>query len=188
MKRIVLLVAKKEIISVYEELRGILGSIEGASSWFDDEGFSQRANDVISRVGTLCPEIENINSYKIKLEYSASRGGIIHTVPTRANLSSLLGRIKGFYGLIESSMPTTGHTFIQNQSQSQSQSLVLEWQEKIIGELPKYAEGTKERGFLEKLKSALLTVKSATDILSSVLKIGEDLGLNPATIHKLLGL
>jgi hypothetical protein len=61
-------------------------------------------------------------------------------------------------------------------------------QEKIISEIPKHKEGTKERTFLEKLKSALPSVKSITDILSAALKIGANIGLDPATIHKLLGL
>jgi phage terminase small subunit len=65
---------------------------------------------------------------------------------------------------------------------------VLELQEKIISEIYKHKEGSKERGFLEKLKAALPAVKTITDILASALKIGAEMGLDPATIHKLLGL
>lgn len=180
---------RKKIRSVYEELKGILDSIANENSWFDDEGFSQRANDAINRAKIICPDIENITSYMIKSEHSNNRGGIIYVIPAKANLSSLMGRIKGEYELEELLIPT-GHTFIQNQQQNQSQTLsvALELQEKIISAIPKHAENTKERGFLEKFKSVLPTIKNMTDILSLALKIGADLGLDPATIQKLLGL
>ncbi len=176
-----------EVKSIYEELIGILVSLEDASSWFDDNGFSQRANEVIRRTAMVCPEIKNIESYLIKPGYSDQRGEIIYTTPTKANLNSLLGRIRGFYEL-EELHTSNGHTFIQNQTQNQSQSIALEIQERIISEIPKYTEGSKERTFLEKLKASLPTIRGATDILSSVLKIGPELGLDIATIRKLLGL
>jgi hypothetical protein len=52
---------KKEILSVYEELRGVLVAIEGNNSWFDDHGFADHANEIINRVPKICLEIENIN-------------------------------------------------------------------------------------------------------------------------------
>ena len=180
---------KKEIIGVYEELRGVLAAIEGKTSWFDDDGFTTHANLIIERVRFVCPEIQDIDSYKIQAEYINNRGEIVKPIPVKAKLNSLIGRLKGLYGL-EVPAKNDSTTFIQNQSQNQSQSLsvVLELQEKIISEIPKHAEGTKERNFLEKLKSALPTIKSIADILSLTLKIGADSGLDTTTIHKLPGL
>ncbi|KKS37967.1 MAG: hypothetical protein UV01_C0006G0011 [Parcubacteria group bacterium GW2011_GWA2_42_14] len=180
---------KKAILGVYEELKGLLVAIESKNSWFDDNGFSAHANLIIERVPIVCPEIEDVATYRIRPEHINDRGNIVKPIPAKAKLNSIIGRLKGLYGL-DTPTKNDGNTFIQNQSQNQSQFLnfALELQEKIISEIPKYAEGTKERSFLEKLKSALPTIKSATDILSKALRIGADFGLDPATIHKLLGL
>ena len=179
---------KKEILALYEELRGILAALESATSWFDDEGFTDHANSVISRVALLCPEIET-EPYILKKDYNQHRGYLVHTTQAKSKVSSLAGRLKGSYEL-ESVPAQNGPTFIQNQSQTQSQTLsvALEMQEKILDEILKHAEGTKERSFLEKMKAALPTIKGVTDILSSALKIGGQVGLDPTTIHKLLGL
>jgi hypothetical protein len=179
----------KEVVGIYEELKGVLSAIENSTSWFDDNGFTTHANQIIKRIPTVCPEISDISSYIIQTDHIGNRGYIVQPIPAKAKLSSIIGRIKGTYKL-EEPIRNNGNTFIQNQSQNQSQylSLALEMQEKIISEIPKHKEGTKERTFLEKLKSALPSVKSITDILSAALKIGANIGLDPATIHKLLGL
>lgn len=65
---------------------------------------------------------------------------------------------------------------------------MLELQQKVLLEIPKHKEGTKERSFLEKFKTTLPTVKNTIDVLGSALRVGEEIGLNPETIRKLLGL
>ena len=175
-----------EIIGVYEELKGILESVPD-QSWFDDEGFTNQVNHIIDRAAAICPEIEDIAVYKIIRDHLNDGRQIVHAIQTKSKLAALTGRIRGTYKL-EVSPQNSGHTFIQNQSQSQSLSVALEWQERINAEIPKHAQGSQERTFLEKLKESLPTIKSVTDIISSALKIGADLGLDPATIHKVLGL
>ncbi len=179
---------KKDILGVYEELKGILASIPD-NSWFDDEGFVSHTNRIIQRAGVICREIDDINSYLLKTDHIPNRGPIVNAIPAKSKLNALIGRLKGTYDL-DTATPTSGHTFVQNQSQTQSQhvTVILELQERIINEIPKYPEGSKERTFLEKLKSALPTIKNVTDILSVALKIGADLGLDAATIDKVLGL
>jgi len=83
-------------------------------------------------------------------------------------------------------MPSTVIQQTQNQNQTQSISILLEIQEKIISEIPKHEEGSKERTFLEKVKSILPSIKTVTDIISSILKIGSELGLSASDMHKLL--
>jgi hypothetical protein len=182
-------ITKKEILSIYEELKGLLETIKDETSWFDDKGFTEHANRIIERVRLVCPEITDIDSYKIIAEYSSGRHcNTVNVLPTKAKINSLIGRIKGLNNFDINSNSNNGNTFIQTQSQSQSLSVILELQEKIITEIPKYNEGTKERSFLEKLKSKLSEVKNITDILSIALKIGSEFGLDPSTIHRLLGL
>ena len=89
-------VSKKEIVGAYEELRGVLDSILDKKTWFDDEGFSEHANHVIGRVKSLCPEIDDIDSYRIQQKPLPGRGTmIVEAVPTKAKLRSLIGRLKG---------------------------------------------------------------------------------------------
>lgn len=180
--------AKKEILGVYEELKGVLASMPEDRTWFDDKGFTEHANRIITRAASICPEISDIESYKVVSDHQPSRGPIVYTIQTKSRLNALIGRLKGTYDLDTSPTGSNGNTFIQNQSQTQSQyiNLVLDLQEKIIAEIPKHAEGTKERSFLEKLKVALSTTQNVMDILASVLRIGGEFGLDPSTIHKLL--
>jgi len=89
-----------------------------------------------------------------------------------------------------SSSPTT--VFTQSQQQEQSQNVyikfILELQSNIDKNIDQYDEGTNEKSFLEKLKSQLSTVSNFTQLLSLILKIAENLGLNPEEISKLLNL
>ena len=105
----------KQIAAIYEELKGVLASLEGATSWFDDEGFTDHANSIILRVPLVCPDIQ-IEFYVLKKDYDQQRGYLVHTTQAKSKVSSLAGRLKGAYGL-EPVTPPNGHTFIQNQSQ-----------------------------------------------------------------------
>ena len=183
----------KEIQGVYEELKGVLSSIPEKTSSFTDEGFTEHVNAVIERLGKTCPEINDWKNYTIQNRLITSAGirshYVIDTVLAKSKLNGLIGRIKGTYEL---DVPSTGSglTLVQNQSQNQSQSiaLMLELHEKILSELPNHLQGTAERSFLEKLKESLPTIKNTMDILSEVLKIGANFGLDCAKIHTLLGL
>lgn len=179
---------QKEIASVYEELKGVLDIIRDRNGWFDDEGYSNHVNEILDRLKVYCPEINNVDSYKITSRPVPSRGNIIDVTLSKTKLNSIIGRIKGLNNFGDTPSPLNGHTFIQSQTQSQSLSVVLELQERIISEIQKHDEGSNERSFLEKVKSKLSEVKSVTDILSIALKIGSDFGLDPDTIRKLLGL
>ena len=178
-----------DVKGAYEELKGILESIQNEGTWFDDNGFTNHTNSVIDRISNICPEIENIDSYKVSTSHSQQRGLEVMAIPTRSRLRALLGRIKGAYEFDE--IPReTGNVFVQNQNQSQSQtlSIILDLQERIISEIPKHKEGTKERTFLEKVKENLSTIGDARDILSTVLKIGSEVGLSIDAVRKILGL
>ena len=117
-------------------------------------------------------------------------GSFVRMFEYRARLGGLISRLHGEYFSDEqppfSGMPSTVIQQTQNQNQTQSISILLEIQEKIISEIPKHEEGSKERTFLEKVKSILPSIKTVTDIISSILKIGSELGLSASDMHKLL--
>jgi hypothetical protein len=185
----------KEIRAVYQELKGVLTSLKETtkdtsnSDWFDDDNFSKHVNDIIERVGLSC-DIQDISNYKIDSNYLGGRNrSIIKVIPTTTKITSLLGRLDGLYS-IEQPSKEYGPTFIQNQTQTQHQtiSLVLNLQERILSEIPKHSDGTPERNFLEKLKSKLPSVSDVLSIISSILTIGHETGVDLETIKKLLNL
>lgn len=181
---------RRQVAGIYEELKGVLSSF-GDKAYLDDDGISDHINFVVRRVSAQCPDIPEVEIYLARTDHVPDRGRVVDLIATRPRLASLIGRIKGVYGF-DGPFQSAGNTIIQTQNQEQSQQqifvTILGLQERLISEIPRHAEGTKERGFLEKLKGALPAVKNVTDILASVLKIGGELGLDPATIHKLLGL
>ena len=181
---------EKEIKGIYEELKGVAYAIKEDVSWFDDNGFTDHANQIIRRIPEFCVEIQDIRPYLIDKKYNNGRNTyIVNTTPTRAKLNSIIGRLKGLYNLDISAL-NNGNTIIQNQSQNQSQSLtiLLDLQEKIINEIAKHKKGSNERNFLEKFKSSLSSIKNIIDILAITLKTGAEYGLDPSTIRKLLNL
>lgn len=182
----------REIKAVYQELKGVLDSLKditSGSTWFYDNGFSEHVNSIINRINQLCPEVDNATSYKIIAEYNDGTSCTVNVIPTRTKITSLIGRLNGLYSIEEPSKEI-GPTFIQNQNQSQHQtmSLVLNIQERILSQIQNYDEGTPERSFLEKLKSKLPGVSDVLSIISSILTIGNETGVNIETIKKLLGL
>jgi len=80
----------------------------------------------------------------------------------------------------------------QQQQQDQSQNvylqILLDLQSKIDKNLDKYEEGTKEKGFLKTLKEQLSTATNAFNLISLILKLANEFGLNPADILKALNL
>lgn len=180
---------QKQIFGVYEELKAISLSIP-KGTWFDDDGFSNQANSVIARLKILCPEIDNVESYKVSTKFIGQRGATIDTIPTKAKIDGLIGRIKGSYNFDQQATSTNGHTFIQQQSQSQEQhqTVILDLQERIITEIKNHEEGTKERSFLEKLKSSLPTLSNTLTIISTILSIADDTGISVNEVRKILGL
>ena len=177
----------KEIKGVYEELKGVISSIENKDSWFDDNGFADHANRVIARVGSVCSEITDIESYKIRPEYIQQRGNIIEPIPTKAKLKSLIGRLNGLYEL-ETSAVNTGHTFIQTQQQQMNIELLLDIRGQIEKHLQDYSEEQPERKFLEEVKSKLSTVKSAIDVLRLIISTAKEYGISLVALLKIFGM
>jgi hypothetical protein len=170
---------KKQIASIYEELKGVLSAMPSEGSWFSDDGFSSHANSIIERISIICPEITDVSAYKIVSKYSSGRQeNTIDSIPTRAKLNSIIGKLKGLFDL-EISTVSNGNTFIQNQSQSQEQqqSIVVDIAMKIAENKKDYEEGTSERTFLDTLGETIKTTKSVTEIFSSVFALAAKLGL-----------
>lgn len=187
---------KEEIRSIYAELQGYLAQIPetvGHSDWTSDRVLWTQLNFIVGELNRISSK--DYNRFKITPDHHrvTKHSTPYETIPYstyRANLGGLIAKLHAEYFSDEEppfrTMPSTVIT--QNQTQSQSVSLLLDIQEKIISEIPKHEEGSKERTFLEKIKSVLPSLKTGVDIISNILKIGADSGLTAGTIHKLLHL
>lgn len=187
--------ATSEIKAIYQELKGVLDSIKDITSdsgWFDDEGFTEHVNAIIERVPTACTGIEDIANYLIKAQHreGGRRGAIVYVIPTRTQITTIIGRMRGLYNLEDGTKESNLVTVMQSQTQAQNQtmSVVLSLQEQILKNIDNYESGTKERTFLEKLKKQLPTFADVMSIMSAVLTIGQESGLDIETVKDLLGL
>ena len=179
-----------------EKIRPIYSELQGYLSQMPNHGFSS-SEELWKRPNEAVDELINISG---KQEYTRFKiatlngdiGPFIRVESARTNLGGLISRLHAEYFFDEqppfSGMPQTVINQNQSQNQNQSISIVLEIQEKIISEIPKHKEGSKERSFLEKVKSALPSIKTITDIISTILKIGSELNLSAQEIHNILPL
>lgn len=186
---------KEQIRPLYSELKGYLSAVPDKDTIYDSTATSicNQLNGTIDQLNSITNK--EYNKFKINPrneQWNQSYRTILSIIDYKNKLSGLINNIQGeFFSEEQVSLGGQPSTIInthQTQSQSQSLSIALELQEKIISEIPKHKEGSKERNFLEKMKFALPTIKSVTDVLSNALTIGANVGLDPATIHTLLHL
>jgi len=108
----------------------------------------------------------------------------------RNKLGGLIARLHGEYFSDEpapfSGMPNTVINQTQQQSQNFQVQMLLEMQSKIDEKIPELKEGTKEKSFLDKIKSSLPSIKNTTELVSLVLKTGKDFGLTVEQILNIL--
>jgi hypothetical protein len=185
---------KEKIRSIYAEMQGYLAQVPDSvetTTWTQDKVLWDQLNFVTDELSQVSGK--DYGRFKITPEFLSGKFASYYRIrysTYKANLGGLIAKLHAEYFSDEEppfrTMPST--IINQTQHQSQSISLILEIQEKILSEIPKHTEGSKERNFLEKFKLALPSIKGAMDILSSALKIGAEIGLDPTTIHKLLGL
>lgn len=188
---------KEEVRSLYAELQGYLSQVPvgvSETSWTQDRSLWTQLNHVVEQLNQLTGK--DYSRFKItpvhrRVTQNSSPYETVRYSTYKASLGALIAKIHVEYFRDEEEPPfrTMPNTVInQTQTQTQSLNVILEIQEKLITEIPKHKEGSKERTFLEKVKTALPSIKTGTDILSSVLKIGAEVGLDASKIHSLLHL
>ncbi len=63
--------------------------------------------------------------------------------------------------------------------------MLLEIQSKIDEKIHSYEDGSKEKSFLQKFKNSLSSISNATQLISQLLKLAKDFGLNIEDILKI---
>ncbi|OHB60659.1 MAG: hypothetical protein A2167_04585 [Planctomycetes bacterium RBG_13_46_10] len=180
---------KEKIRPIYHELQGYLSQApdeKGARDVIYDSAYWEQYNSTID-------ELNNIsgNNYdRFKISPVQGQAGLRVVICTyRSKLSGLISRLHGEFFSDEpapfSEMPTTVISQSQQQSQSFQIQMLLEIQSKIDEKLPKFDEGTKERKFLEKVKSSLASIRNIAGLISLLLKVAKECGLSIEDLRNL---
>ncbi|MCK4797630.1 MAG: hypothetical protein KAT05_09625 [Spirochaetes bacterium] len=183
---------KQKIRPIYNELQGYLSqapNVEKNGLVFEPSIWEQH-NETIDELNKVSSK--DYNRYKVEAkstEWNGSFKLIMNTQSYRTKLSGLISRLHGEYFSNEqppfSEMPNTVITQNQMQSQTIFVQVLLEFQSKIDEKLNEYKKDSKEKMFLEKLKSSLSGASNIVELFRLILKIGTDIGLTMNQISKL---
>ncbi len=182
---------KEKIRHIYNELQGYLAQASkiDKSSIYKEEAVAlgNQLTGVIQELNELTGE--NYNKFKAEAfseEMNRSRILTLDLSVYRLRLGGLISRIYGKYFFDEnppfSEMPTT--VINQNQHQNQSIQMILEIQSKIDHELQKAPEGSKEKTFLEKIKSSLSSITNVSQLMALIVKTAQELGITTDQLYQ----
>jgi len=186
---------KDKIRPIYSELQGYLSQAPKLESPLDgssDKTPWTQVNNTIDELNSISGK--NYDSFKLNPEFMNQKGMIPHYFikisAYRSKLAGLIARLHGEYFSDEpapfSGMPSTIITQTQQQSQSFQVQMLLEIRSKIDEKIPKFDKDSKERGFLEKVKGSLASVRNVAELILLLLKTGKDIGLTVDQILNIL--
>lgn len=177
---------KEKIRPIYFELQGCLSQAPKGENWFFANAVWEHYNAVIDELSNVSGD--DYSNYKVNPK-NYSGGPSVDVLDYRNKLGGLIARLHGKFFRDEpapfSGMPNTIITQNQQQNQSLQVQILLEIQSKIDEKIPQFPENSKERGFLDKLKGSLSSVKNVTELILLLLKTGKDAGLS---IDQILGI
>jgi len=177
---------KEKIRPIYSQLQGYLSQVPKA----DVE--SQIYNsDLLNHYNKVIDELNNIsgNNYEdFKLQPVLLHSRFRVLVETyRSKLGGLISRLYGQFFSDEpapfSSMPSTIISQSQQQTQSFQIQMLLEIQSTVDEKIRQFKDGSKEKTFLQKVKTFLASVGNVTQFVSLLLRVAQEVGL---TIEELL--
>lgn len=177
---------KKTIRPIYTELKGLLSQApEKHDDVIFEESVWQHFNDLVDELNTVTGE--SYERFKIvPVDFHTSPG--VRVLDYRTKVSGLISRLYGQFFSDETDPYTnTPHTVItQNQTQSLHVQILLDIQSLIDKRIDEFKQGSKERTFLEKIKSSLSTVSNVVELIKLILTIGKELNLPAGEILNIL--
>jgi len=178
---------QEDIRPIYHELQGYVSKAPSSDkiSTINDAELWESANQAIEELNRISGE--DYNRFKMNPQ-RGQLGQFLNKDTYRTKLAGLIARLHGEYFTREPApfkgMPSTVISQTQVQSQSQMQ-MVLDLQSKIDEQLRNLEPGDKKHTFLEKVKSALASVKDYSGVLALCFTTAQECGL---TLNELLEL
>ncbi|MFQ5441869.1 MAG: hypothetical protein ACE5EB_03985 [Thermodesulfobacteriota bacterium] len=179
---------KEKIRPIYSELQGYLTQAP-SSGQMDIASIREQLNSSIDELNLRTEKDYSI--YKIAFKDCYSDGRRIQVDIYKFKLGGLIARLHGEYFSVESAPFTGMPSTVIHTTQTQSQSidfkltLLLNVQNKIDEQLPNFPEGSKEKTFLQKLKSSLPGIKDATQLLFQLFTLAKSSGLSVDDLSKI---
>lgn len=189
---------KEDIRPIYAELQGYMLQAPGGDNVrvIYDSNVWKHYNQVVDELTKLTGH--SYDRFKIAHLYMPSGRGhkeCVDVTQYRTKLSGLISRLHAEFFLDEPSPFAGSPGMVINQTQQQSQAvyiqMIMEINEQLTRSETQFTEGTKERGFIDKvkgyLKSAVSSTTSAAQLMLLLLNVAKECNLSIADMQKIFG-
>jgi hypothetical protein len=177
--------AKEEMKLLYRELQGYLaqapelGDPLGAVSL--EESVWNHYNEAVNLLNAISGK--DYSRFLIRPETDINKQFRSARLSTyRQRLGGLISRLRAEYFADEPNplevAPQTMISQTQQLTQSVHIQMLLDIQSKIDSKISSYKEGSREKGFLQKLKGSLSSLRDVTQLLTQIVMIANEFGLN----------
>lgn len=182
---------KEKIRALYGELQGYLGQcpdpLKQDIFWESESEVWEQVNRTVDELSQIIKK--DLKHYKMIPQHHSCGEACLPVNIFRCKLGGLISRLHGEYFSDDpapfSGAPPTVFSQIQQQNQSFQVELVFEMVSKIDEQLNKLKPNDKRRGFLEKVKGTLKSVRTATELIALYVATAKEFGL---TLEELTGL
>lgn len=183
-----------KIKPIYQGLQGILSQtpLPEKMSGFYEKSVWEHYNQTVDELNNVTGN--DYNKFKVEPKYNEGGGGDgwVSMLEYRSKLNDLIMRLHAEY-FSETQTPFSGSPgMIVSQSQQQGQTtqitMILEIQSLVDKKLLTAELNEKERTFLEKVKSALPTIKSVAELINIILTIAKSTGVGVDGLAKIFNI
>lgn len=176
---------KEKIRPLYSEFQGYLSQApeaKAAMTRIYDEDLPEHYNVAVKLLNSITGE-----DYGRFFVVPNENFGHVEVNTYRQKLGGLISNLHGTYFADEPAPFSGGPSTVITQSQQQSQfiQMVLDMQSKIDEKMPHFSDGSKEKDFLQKLKSSLSSISNVTQLLNQLFKLAKEFGLNIGGISQI---
>lgn len=185
---------KEAIRPIYSFFQGCLSQTPNK----DERNRTTYSSDIWDMVNSKIEDLNKVtqrdfNLFKLKpkISSSTSHSEYLEIETIRVKLGGMISELHGRYFSDEpapfSGMPSTIINQTQQQNQSVTVQMLLDVQSKIDQNLSKFEEGTKQKKFLQKVRSSLSSIKDAVGLISLLTNIAKEFGLSIDDLKNIFG-
>lgn len=178
--------SKDYIRHLYAELRGYLSQAPMVSNdSIFEKSFWEQYNGAIELLQKITEK--DYSRFIIK---PGGEGRVIYVNSYRQKLGGIIATLHSEYFSDEPDPLGAGPETVISQSQQQAQAvniqMILDVQSKIDENINKYEEGSKEKGFLKKVRSSLSSISNVIQLVSLLLNTAKEFGISVEEILRIL--